>query len=744
MNKRTFIIALVLAIVFLFVSSSFGQSSQVAYGWTKIMGGTLAECGLGIATDSSRNIYVTGYFMGTVDFGLNFGTTDIKTSAGSYDIYITKINANGTYGWTKILGAVSSDHGNAVTTDVSGNVYVTGDFQGAVNFGLDFGTSDIKTSAGEWDIFITKINANGTYGWTKIVGGTVKDFGNAITTDSSANVYVAGYFSGTVNFGLDFGTSDIKTSAGGSDISITKINANGTYGWTKVMGGTVSDYAYAVITDSSGNVYITGYFNGTVNFGLDFGTSDIKTSAGGWDIFITKINANGTYGWTKIMGGTGEDFGHSITTDSSGNVYVTGCFVGTVNFGLDFGTTDTKTSAGASDTFITKINANGTYAWTKIMGGTFDEWGYSIATNSSGNVYVTGFFNGTVNFGLDFGTTDIKTSGGYYDIYVTEINANGAYGWTKIIGGTVENDIGGGYAITTDSSSNVYVTGFFNGTVNFGLDFGTTDIKTSTGNSSDIYVTKLMPASGYYVLDGYGGVHRGGNAPALSPQTEYFGWDRARDIELTPSGTGYYVLDCYGGAYRAGSAPSFAPPIPYFGWDIAKDLELTSDGTGYYILEGYGGVHPGGPALSLSPSTPYFGWNIARDFELTPSGTGYYVLDGYGGVHAGGDASSLSPSTPYFGWDIARDLELTPSGTGYYVLDGYGGVHAGGSASSLSPSTPYFGFDIAKDLELTSDGLGCYVLDGYGGVHKGGNAPSFTPATPYFGWNIARGLALLR
>jgi hypothetical protein len=106
MNKRTFIIALVLAIVFLFVSSSFGQSSQVAYGWTKIMGGTLAECGLGIATDSSRNIYVTGYFMGTVDFGLNFGTTDIKTSAGSYDIYITKINANGTYGWTKILGAV--------------------------------------------------------------------------------------------------------------------------------------------------------------------------------------------------------------------------------------------------------------------------------------------------------------------------------------------------------------------------------------------------------------------------------------------------------------------------------------------------------------------------------------------------------------------------------------------------------------------------------------------------------------
>jgi hypothetical protein len=433
-----------------------------------------------------------------------------------------------------------------------------------------------------------------------------------------------------------------------------------------------------------------------VNFGLDFGTTDIKTSAGDADIYVTKINANGSYGWTKIMGGTLYDWGYMITTNSSGNVYVTGGFGGTVNFGLDFGTTDNKTSAGGSDIFITKINANGTYGWTKIMGGTSDDGARGITTDSSDNVYVTGYFFGTVNFGLDFGATDNKTSAGARDIFIAKINANGSYGWTKIMGGT-QQDMG--QSITTDSSGNVYATGAFRDVVNFGLDFGTTDTKTSAGDA-DTYVIKLIPARGFYVLDGYGGVHKTGSAPALSPAT------------------------------------------PFFGFDIAKDLELTSNGLGYYVLDGYGGVHSGGAASSLSPTTPYFGWNIARDLELTPDSTGYYVLDGYGGIHKGGSAPSISPTTPYFGWNIVRDLELTSNG--YYVLDGYGGVHKAGSAPSLSPATPYFGFDIAKDLELTSNGLGYYVLDGYGGVHNGGNAPSLTPASTYFGWNIARALAILR
>jgi hypothetical protein len=604
---------------------------------------------------------------------------------------------------------------------------VTGSYTGTVNFGLGFGTTDNKTAVAAQDIYVTKINANGTYGWTKVLGGMEA---LAITTDSSGNIYVTGFYSGTNNFALDFGTSDYIAAVGGLDAFITKINANATYGWTRSIGGTGGEIGYGVAVDLSGNVFLTGYYQATVNFGADFGTTDNKTAAGGMDIFITKINSNVSYGWTKSIGGVNNDIGLAITRSRSGNIYVTGYFMDTVNFGLDFGTTDNKTSIGYQDIFVTKINANGSYGWTKAMGGYGTDEGESITLDSSGNIYTTGFFGSWTNFGLDFGTTDNKNAAGSWDIFINKINANGSYGWTKVFGSTTSDY---GYGIAIDASGNISATGFFTGIANFGLDFGTTDQKTSVGDK-DIFVLRLKEKRGYYVLDGYGGVHAGGNAQAMTPSTPYFGWDIAKDLELAT--TGYYALDGYGGVHAGGGASAMSPAAPYFGWNIARDLELAA--TGYYILDGYGGVNAGGGASTMSPATPFFGWNIARDLELGTT-AGYYVLDGWGGVHAGGGASTMSPATPYFGFDIARDMELATTG-GYYVLDGYGGVHAGGGASAMSPATPYFGVDIAKDLELGPTGY--YVLDGFGGLHPGGGAQKFISATPYFGWNIARGLAL--
>jgi len=492
MKTNTFSIALVLVFISLSVSERYGPSSQVSYGWTKRMGGRLMEHGNDITTDSSGNVYIAGFFQETVDFGLDFGTTDIKGSDGFGDIFVTKISPNGIYRWTRRMGGIEDDIGRSIATDSLGNVYLTGDFEDTVDFGLDFGTTDIKTATGKcYDIFVTKINPNGTYGWTKIMGGTDCDEGSDIATDSWGNIYLTGSFSGAVDFGSGFGTTDIKTSRGKA-VFVTKINANATYGWTKIMGGTAGvDEGHSIATDSSGNVYITGDFDGTEDFGLDFGTTDVKTSWGWWNIFVTKINSNGTYGWTKRMGGGPQstDSGFGITTDSSGNVYITGWFEDIVNFGLDFGTTDIKTAGYWMNIFVTKITPNGTYGWTRGIGGEAMDIGRDITTDSSGNVYVTGEFMGTVNFGLDFGTTDIKTSRGGQDIFITRIDSNGTYGWTKRTGGADISDAGSG--ITTDSAGNVYITGDFYGAADFGLDFGATDYKTSKG-ISDVFITKLQ------------------------------------------------------------------------------------------------------------------------------------------------------------------------------------------------------------------------------------------------------------
>jgi endonuclease V-like protein UPF0215 family len=237
------------------------------------------------------------------------------------------------------FGSTSSDLGNGITIDSSGNSYITGYFNGAV----DFGGGDV-TSAGSRDIFVLKLNSSGTFQWVKTYGGTANDIGYGITIDSSGNSYITGYFDGTVNFG----GGDV-TSAGSRDIFVLKLNSSGTFQWVSTFGGTASDAGYGITIDSSGNSYITGYFNGTVNFG----GGDV-TSAGGTDIFVLKLNSSGTFQWVSTFGGTSNDNGQGIAVDSSGNSYITGYIQGTVDFGGG-----NITHAGSNDIFVLKLNSSG-------------------------------------------------------------------------------------------------------------------------------------------------------------------------------------------------------------------------------------------------------------------------------------------------------------------------------------------------------------------------------------------------
>ena len=326
------------------------------------------------------------------------------------------------YDWTKKFGGEFSDHGRAVATDSSGNIYIAGSFTGSVNFAADFSDNALKDSAGGTDIFITKINSNGTYGWTKRMGGAGHDGASGIAVDADDNVYVAGYFEGAVNFGADFSDAGDKTSLGNTDIFVTKIDANGTYGWTKRIGGADNDKASGIAVDADDNVYIAGSFRGGFDFADDFaGEPDQGASHGDEDIFITMLTADGDYGWSRRMGGAGADTARAVAVDSSGGIYVTGYFEQTVDFRADFGGNNTKTSAGNQDIFITKVSPDGTYAWTRRMGGVDDDYGLGITVNQADVVYMTGFFTGSVNFGSDFGKSDFKRSTGQTDVFLTKI-----------------------------------------------------------------------------------------------------------------------------------------------------------------------------------------------------------------------------------------------------------------------------------------------------------------------------------
>ena len=350
-------------------------------------------------------------------------------------LFATTIFAqNANFEWAVSMGGNYIDYGYSITTDDSGNVYTTGSFSGTVDFDPGAGTLNL-TSAGSDDIFVQKLDPNGNLIWAKSMGGTYGDIGYSITTDDSGNVYTTGSFSGTVDFDPGAGILFL-TSTGDLDIFIQKLDLNGNLLWAKSMGGTSNDQGNSITTDANGNVYTTGYFRGIVDFDPGAGTLNL-TVVGADDIFIQKLDPNGNLLWAKIMGGFSFDYGYSIATDDSGNVYTTGYFRGIVDFdpGAD---TLNLTSAGSDDIFVQKLDPNGNLIWAKIMGGVNSEYGYSITTDDSGNVYTTGRFWGTADFDPGAGILNL-TSAGYSDIFIQKLDPNGNLIWGKSMGGLVMN-----------------------------------------------------------------------------------------------------------------------------------------------------------------------------------------------------------------------------------------------------------------------------------------------------------------
>jgi hypothetical protein len=336
-----------------------------SFGWTKTIGSTTQTTdgntqvqGVGIATDSTGNIYVTGRFVGSnINFNTN-GGFDLHSSNGTnstaWGTFLTKFNNDGSYAWIRTFASGGSGS-SSIAVDQVGNSYIVGDFQGTVNFDATGGIDNHSSPNSEGSMFITKYHSDGSYAWTK----TTTDFiGAEITLGKKNDFYLTGNFGGSnVNFDTTGGT-DLHSSNGSSDAFISKYTTDGVYGWTRTFGGTQGESGNSLTVDPNDNVYITGDFNSTnANFDGTGGT-DLHSANGLFDIFVTRYNNDGTYGWTRTFGGVSPGYfnsGDGIIGDSNYNIYVTGRFTGAdVNFNTDG--LDKNTSNGKTDVFVTKYN----------------------------------------------------------------------------------------------------------------------------------------------------------------------------------------------------------------------------------------------------------------------------------------------------------------------------------------------------------------------------------------------------
>jgi plastocyanin len=428
-------------------------------------------------------------------------------NTGNIDTFVVKYDSGGTPVWARRLGGTNDDRGYSVTTDSSGNVIVTGYYSFVpLNIYAANGTtvSFTLTNTGNFDAFVVKYDSAGTPLWARKIGGTFQDNAYSISTDSSGNIVVTGqYFSNPLNIYAANGTtvSFTLTRDGTSDCFVVKYDSSGTPLWARRLAGTTDDYAYSVSTDSSGNIVVAGYYaSTTLNIYAANGTTVVFTlsNSGSNDCFVVKYDSSGTPVWARRLGGTLDDIAYSVRTDSSGNVIVTGqYFSNPLNIYAANGTTVTFTLAntGSTDAFVVKYDSAGTPLWARRLGGTNTDLGNSVSTDSSGNIVVTGYYSTTsLNIYAANGTTVTFTLAiiGGSDIFVVKYDSAGTPLWARRLGGTSGDT---GVSVSTDSSGNIVVAGYYQSTLNIYAANGTTvSFTLATTGSTDAFVVKYDSA----------------------------------------------------------------------------------------------------------------------------------------------------------------------------------------------------------------------------------------------------------
>lgn len=319
-----------------------------------------------------------------------------------------------------------------------------------------------------------------TFEWAAPIQSASNIFGTSVAADIDGNVYSTGYFFGTAEFDHGAG-STLLTSAGQQDIYVCKYDSDGNLLWARSFGSTLRDRADGLTIDSDNNVYITGYFEATVDF--DPGPGVMNLTSQGLNAYILKLDTNGDFVWVKNIDGPLNSQGVSLHTDLVDNIYATGWVRGTQEFDAVQGFN--VTSLGERDIWIAKINTAGDYEWVRSHNGVLDGFGADIIADKTGNVYVSGFFNGSFEFN-SVGMDSPLTSLGGRDAFLSKFTSTGDFEWVSHIGSAAEVR---GEGLGIDDNLNVYLGGWFNTDVT--IDIGGADALHTSNGGNDIMVMKF-------------------------------------------------------------------------------------------------------------------------------------------------------------------------------------------------------------------------------------------------------------
>lgn len=345
------------------------------YQWAVKGGGTGSDRALSVKADAAGNSYITGYYYATATFGVQN-----ITSAGAQDVFVAKYDPAGNLLWLRSGGGTGADIGNGITVDNSGNVIITGEFAGTATFG----SQTLTSQSGSTDVFTVKYDPSGTVLWAKKGSAVLTDRGLDVACDATGNVFITGQFSDTITFDQVHLNNMINA------VFVVKYDASGNEVWYRRIGGGGYNIANSITCDANNNVLITGDYQGTITF---YGTTNTNLAGTYTDrMFVARYDNNGNLDWAVDESSNSQVTSKAITTDASGNSFITGLFKCRFNSYADQYGQSTFNSVGYWDIFVAKYNNNGAWQWSRQFGSKKDENMGGIALTSGGDVALAGSF----------------------------------------------------------------------------------------------------------------------------------------------------------------------------------------------------------------------------------------------------------------------------------------------------------------------------------------------------------------
>ncbi len=404
-----------LFILFLIISAAISLKAQVEIEWQRCYGGTDYDCANAIQQTTDGGYILAGY--------TSSNDNNASGNNGGYDMWVVKLDLQGSIQWHKCLGGTSEDRASSIQQTTDGG-YVVAGFTMSNN-------GDVSGNNGYKDMWVVKLDSQGNIIWQKCLGGTSHDWANSVKQTTDYGYIVAGYTES-----ID---GDVSGNHGYYDMWVVKLDPQGNIQWQKCFGGPDREESFSIQQTTDGGYILTGY---TMSY-----NGDVSGNNGLYDMWVVKLDLQGSIQWQKCLGGTGEDRANSIQQTTDGGYIVAGFTLS--NNG------DVSGNHGYYDIWVVKLDSQSNIQWQKCLGGTEYECANSIQQTADGNYIVAGCAqsnNGDVS-GLH--------STLYVDMWIVTLNSQGSIKWQLCLGGTVQDwafsnlqTTDGGYIVAGYSDSN--------------------------------------------------------------------------------------------------------------------------------------------------------------------------------------------------------------------------------------------------------------------------------------------------